>query len=86
MMPIKYIAKHICEKCGKAFEWNLLDQRRTHLESGNCFVEEIPNKTLAHSFTNNCNGTYSVAVNCPYCDYDNYFDWSETMERDKTHE
>lgn len=79
-MSIKYTANHICEKCGKKFEWNFYDQRRSHLESESLFVEEIPNKTLAHSFIKNADSTYNVAVNCPYCDYDNLFIWGESDE------
>ena len=79
-MPIKYTASHTCEKCGKTFEWNYFEPRRGHSESRNCFIEEIPNKTLVHSFDENCNGGYSVAVNCPHCDYDNHFDWSKANE------
>lgn len=80
MMPIKYNAEHICEKCGKPFEWNYFDQRRSHLDSKSCFVEEIPNKTLAHLFVKNNDGTFNVAVNCPHCNYDNLFIWGESDE------
>ncbi len=75
-MPIKYTSEHICEKCGKLFKWSYFEQIRTRSDSRIHFVEDVPNKTLAHSFTENDNDTYSVEVNCPYCDYDNSFVWA----------
>ena len=79
-MSIEYTANYICEKCGKKFEWNFFAKRRSHLESASLLVEELPNKTLVHSFIKNNDGTYNVAVNCPYCDYDNLFIWGEGNE------
>lgn len=80
-MPIKFTDTHICEKCGKTFEWNYFELTRQHIDSPNLTVERIPtDKTLVYRFGKNNDGCYDVAVNCPYCDYDNHFSYSKNNE------
>lgn len=72
-MPIKFSDNHICEKCGKIFEWNYFESVRTRIDSPYFVVEKMPtDKTLVHSFEKSDDG-YMVAVNCPYCDFYNRF-------------
>lgn len=70
-----YTDRHICEKCGKPFEWNYVVNNRDHLSSSGLFnVYSLPvDIVLAYSFKENADGFYNVAVNCPHCKYDNHF-------------
>lgn len=76
-MPIKFTGNHICEKCFKSFKWNYFEKIRTRMSSASYVAETIPNVTMTHSFKANSEGGYNVAVNCPYCDYDNHFTFHE---------
>lgn len=73
-MPIEYSATHICDKCKKEFEWIYFNQIRTKL-SETPYVNDAPpaNKALTYFFQKEFDGKINVAVNCPYCDYDNQF-------------
>lgn len=77
-MPIKYTDTHVCEKCGKTFEWNYFESVRQHIDSPTLIVEHIPKDiTRVHLFKQSNDGSYDVAVNCPHCDYDNHFSFNE---------
>lgn len=75
-MPIIFEATHICEKCGKEFNWCNYDfpRKRTN---GISEVDDFPNgKNIAHHVHQNGN-VYSVEINCPHCDYENRFDYEK---------
>lgn len=73
-MPIMFTDDHVCEKCGKTFEWNYFELIRQNIDSSQFKVETIPcGKILAHSCQKKSNDIYDVEVNCPYCDFDNHF-------------
>ena len=76
-MPIKFTGNHICEKCSKSFEWNYFELTRQHLSDAPIVAEPMPNVTMVHDFKTNSEGGYDVAVNCPYCDYDNHVTFHE---------
>lgn len=73
-MPIIFKSTHICEKCNHEFEWIYFEFIRQPLSS-NLFVEKIPNGLKAHHIEKINDKTYKVAVNCPKCDYDNFFEY-----------
>lgn len=73
-MPILFKSVKQCDNCKKDFEWIGFELERQSL-SGQIHVEKIPNELKAHSIKRTDNGTFKVAVNCPYCDYDNIFDF-----------
>ena len=73
-MPIIFTDNHVCEKCGKIFEWNYFKIIRQNIDSPHSEVETMPcGKNLAHSCQNKSDDIYNIEVNCPYCDFDNYF-------------
>ncbi len=73
-MAIIFTDNHICEKCGKIFEWNYFKSERQKIDSPQFKVESYPyGKTLVHSFRQRSSGIYDIGVNCPYCDFDNHF-------------
>lgn len=77
-MPIKFTGNHTCEKCKKSFEWSYFDLPKQRTENA-VLVDTIPeNKTLVHTCTANGNNGYNMEVNCPYCDYDNFFKYTES--------
>ena|GEM_PF-4854091 len=78
-MPVKFSGKQKCEKCGEEFEWKYFELERQRISdpSNQLIVESLPvNITLAHACRMNNDGTYSVQVNCPLCDWDNHFQFS----------
>lgn len=78
-MPIIFTGSHICDKCKKAFKWNYFEIPRQKISSQQLMVETIPpNITLVHFCKKNGNGVYKIGVNCPYCDFDNIFTFSES--------
>lgn len=48
-MPAIFSDNHICEKCGKKFEWTYFKLKCQNINSPNLKVDSIPSgKTLAH--------------------------------------
>lgn len=73
-MPIVHSGNHVCEGCRKSFEWKFFQMSRNRVEA---IPESIAKEALVHAFEPNYKGGYSVAVNCPYCDHDNFFTFNE---------
>lgn len=78
-MPITYSEKHICEKCGKEFEWMHFDFIRNRMTDRQYTAEVIPNILQAYYFHLNDNGSYDVKINCPHCEWDNHFSVSQII-------
>lgn len=75
-MPIIFADNHRCEKCGKLFEWHYFKLIRHYISSPQFEVVDIPQvKTLVSSCQQSDPGVYEIRVNCPYCDFDNHFDF-----------
>ncbi len=78
-MAIKFKSYHNCEKCGKRFEWGYNVPVRNKLsETSNIVVESRPvDLHLAHNAIEIESGKYIIEVNCPFCDFDNRFEYDE---------
>lgn len=75
-MPILFTDTHICENCGKPFEWNYFEMERHPISQKPFPSEAIPSgKLLVHKFALMGDQKYSVAVNCPRCGFDNFFEY-----------
>ena len=75
-MPIKYEGNHVCERCGESFKWIYFEPLKQKLSQGKFVVEDIPtDKTLAYEIKTDDQGNKTVYVNCPYCDWDNHFEF-----------
>lgn len=73
-MSIKFTDTHICENCGKVFEWNYFELKRQNIDSPQYIFKLMPQeRTLAYSCHERDNLIYDIGVNCPHCDYDNHF-------------
>lgn len=73
-MPIIFTDSHICERCGKVFEWNFFELIHQNIDSPQFIIETIPSGvTLAHGCQQKDNGIYNIEVNCPSCNFDNHF-------------
>ena len=72
-MPILHRGTHICEKCGKEFEWVHFELIRQPITSSMLQVEKIPNEAKAYLFDNFGYDAFEVGVNCKHCHYDNRF-------------
>ena len=72
-MPIIFKSKHICDKCGKEFEWVNFEFVRSKLSSGYFKVEKIPNEPKPYLIERLEQNNYKVYINCPFCGYYNIF-------------
>ena len=73
-MPILHSWSVVCGRCGKEFPWIYYEMPRMRLNGPVVLPEAIPTeRTMVHSWRED-GAVYHAAVNCPHCDYDNFFD------------
>lgn len=76
-MPIIFSAIRVCEKCDETFKWHCFRLSRQKISSEPIMSEPMPLAiTLAHVCDLIDNDIYDVQVNCPFCGYDNHFDYN----------
>ncbi len=75
-MPILHNGSITCERCGKEFAWIHFELSRVRVDSSVIPVETIPEgQPMVHSWYED-GARYYAAVNCPHCNFDNFFDGS----------
>lgn len=77
-MPIIFSDHHGCDNCKRTFCWSYFELQKQRLGASCLSVETIPtDRTLVHRCEPIGESCFQIAVNCPYCGYDNHFEYTK---------